>query len=312
MENDYYLHNFHVMNARNATAYMRNHERAFCINCTDDEDEVESPRKLQPVVHTLIPPITSFVESERIARIRKHSMKQNLALSSWWKAALHANLQEKKLLRFGTMLDNNALPGRFERIYQPEKLTQFDRVFSRVWETPVRRSHAAQHAEGADGDDSCDFARVIAVDVFPSTGRKDREDSALQSISIRNVFSAQDFHFNKTNKLHSFVQFFDRPATSSLYSGAINHDYCSEITNPPDMYRQYCDPMSSKFQDRSKLKVEDFNKALHDVNLSANDVAGICEVIENFSLHCIIQFFDMILTLSCIFNFIACSIESSR
>ena len=280
MENDYYLHNFHVMNARNATTFMKNHELAFCINCTDDEDEVESPVKAQSTGSTLIPHTTSMVESERVARIRKHCTKQNSVLSSWWKVALSANLQEKNLLRFGTMKDTKSLPGRFERVYQPEKLTQFDRVLSRAWETPVRRSHAAQHAEGTDGDDSCDFARVISVDVLPSNGTRlhIKGDVDVQGTSISDFVATHDLHFENTDKLKTFTQFFDHPTALSLRSGTLNHDYFSELTKPPEIYRQCCEAMSNKFHDYSFQKVDEFNGALHDLRLCADDVTGICEV----------------------------------
>jgi hypothetical protein len=279
MENDYYLHNFHVMNARNATTYMKNYERAFCINSTDDEDEVESPGRVQSIGLNPIHHKVSIVKSERVARIRKHCTKQNSALSSWWKAALHANLKEKNLLRFGTMRDINHFPGRFERIYQPEKLTQFDRIFSRAWETPVRRSHAAQHAEGTDGDDSCDFARVISIDVCsPKHVRvHDLGDSDKQGISIRDLVASHEFHLKNTDKLKTFARFFDRPATSSSHYGTINQDYSSKLTKPPEIYRQYCEPMFSKFHGHSYQKVEEFNGALHDLHLPADDVAGISE-----------------------------------
>ena len=280
MENDYYLHNFHVMNARNATAFMRNHERAFSINCTDEDDEKKSPGKLQSIGSPTISQSSSIVESERVARIRKHCTKQNLVLSSWWKAALQANLREKKLFRFGTMQDTNPLPGRFERVYQPEKLTQFDRVFSRAWETPVRRSHAAQHAEGSDGDDTCVFARIISVDGFPSNVARldDNVNSDIQGLSIRDFVATHDFHSNNIYKLKTFAQFFEGPATSSLHTGTISQEYSSEATNPPEVYRQYCDSISSKVHDHSNQKVEEFNGVLHDLSLSADDVAGICEV----------------------------------
>ena len=55
------------------------------------------------------------------------------------------------------------LPPRFERLYQPEKMAQFDRFFARSWATPVRRSHSAQHSgESDDESDVADFRRIIS------------------------------------------------------------------------------------------------------------------------------------------------------
>lgn len=278
MENDYYLHNFHVMNARNAITYMKTHERAFSITCTDKDDEEESPGNNQSSEYPHS--AQTSLESERVARIRKHCTKQNLALSTWWKAALQTNFNEKNLLRFGTTSDNNALPGRFERVYQPEKLTQFDRVFSRTWETPVRRSHAAQHAEGADGDDTRDFARIISVGVHSSNNARLQETKCndLQGISIRDFVATYDFEPRTSSKLQAFTQFFDGLVTSRMHAETVIHDYGTATTNPPEKYQQYCDPMSSKFHIHSHQKVEEFNRALHDLCLSADDVAGIREV----------------------------------
>lgn len=278
MENDYYLHNFHVMNARNAITYMKTHERALSISCTDKDYEVESPGNNQS--SDSLDNAQASLESERVTRIRKHCTKQNLALSTWWKAALQTNFKEKNLLRYGTTRDNNTLPRRFERVYQPEKLTQFDRVFSRTWETPVRRSHAAQHAEGADGDDTRDFARVISVGVLSSNNARLQETKGddLQGILIRDFVATYDFETRTSSKLQTFTQFFDGPVTSSLHTETIIHDSGTETTNPPEKYQQYCDPMSSKYHIHSHQKVEEFNRALHDLCLSADDVAGIREV----------------------------------
>jgi hypothetical protein len=277
MENDYYLHNFHVLNARNAITFMKMHERAFSSNYSDKDDEMESHGNDQSNDYPRS--AHARLESERIARIRKHCTKQNLVLSTWWKKALQANLKEKNLLRFGATPDSNALPGRFERVYQPEKLTQFDRVFSRTWETPVRRSHAAQHAEGADGDDTRDLARIISVDVFSSNHARLHETSNnLQGLSTRDFIATYGFQPRTLSKLQTFAQFFDGVGTSSLHSETEIQDYGTERTNLPKKYQQYCDPMSSKFHIHSHEKVKEFNRALHDLRLSADDVAGICEV----------------------------------
>lgn len=281
MDHDFYLHNNHVMNARNATTFMREHERAFCINFIEEDDEVGSPGKLHCIGSTPSTDATVILESERVARVRKHCTKQNLVLSSWWKAALQANLKEKNLLRFGTTHDTNTLPGRFDRVYQPDKLTQFDRVFSRAWETPVRRSHAAQHTEGADGDDTCDFTRVMSVDLLASSRVKPRDtmDDDLRGISIRELVATHDFSSNSVSKLKTFAKFFDD------HDATISQDDNLEPTNPPIKYRQYCDLMSGKVHDHSWKNVEEFNEALHDLSLSADDVAGICEASEIQIIH---------------------------
>jgi hypothetical protein len=39
---------------------------------------------------------------------------------------------------FGAETEDSLLPPRYERLYQPEKMAQFDRFFARGWATPLR------------------------------------------------------------------------------------------------------------------------------------------------------------------------------
>jgi len=82
---------------------------------------------------------------QRIQNVRDRCRTQNRALSMWWKVALQINVQQRMWMQLGNSPSESILPPRFDRLYQPEKMAQFDRFFARSWATPVRRSHSAQH-----------------------------------------------------------------------------------------------------------------------------------------------------------------------
>jgi hypothetical protein len=284
MENDYYLHNFHVLNTRNATSLMKTHECAFGMNSVDEEEE-ESPKKSHSIrpnhgVSTSSRTRCSAKakrfnailrqESNRVTRVRRRCNKQNLVLSSWWKLALQANLEERMLLRHGRTQEDNTLRGRFERIYQPEKLTQFDRVFSRAWETPVRRTHAAQHAEGVDGDDTKDFTRVFSIDTYsPRVNEKSfAGELNSQQISLSDFVSDNNFQSLKESNMKLFAEFFDKDEVNGA-TGTID---------VPENYQQYCEASSQRFHPNRPRQIKEFQWALHDLSLSVDDVAGINEV----------------------------------
>ena len=163
MENDYYLHNFHVRTGRGSYKSMMLYQRTFGIDWSDEEDDdivrgdgdgtggtaEESGSGLVPGA----PPDDGDKESWRIKRVRKRCSAQNEALSSWWKAAVQSYVQQRMWMTLGRGPDPECLlPPRFERLYQPEKLAQFDKFFARSWATPVRLTHQAQHSHSVEDD----------------------------------------------------------------------------------------------------------------------------------------------------------------
>jgi hypothetical protein len=121
-------------------------------------------------------------ESNRVLQVRNRCKAQNLALSTWWKVALQSNIQQRMWMRLGNNQVEPELPPQFERIYQPEKLSQIDRFFSRTRSAPVRRSHAAQHSEGLEDGDATEFSRVISgnfASASPDNGPVEHIDEGL-------------------------------------------------------------------------------------------------------------------------------------
>jgi hypothetical protein len=135
METDYYLHNFHSQ--RGTVQSMKGYQLAFGVydwaNISDEVD-ASSPKK-QSQSTALVAAQNDMAlpeaQSRRIQKVRNRCNSQNLALSSWWKVAIQANVQQRMWMQLGRSHEESMLPPRFERIYQPEKIAQFDRFFGK-------------------------------------------------------------------------------------------------------------------------------------------------------------------------------------
>lgn len=143
LENDYHLHNFHVkVQSRGAVQAMKRYQKEFALNLDVDENEVEEE---------------SFVEemgqkkticnstSTRMAAVKNKFRAQIESLSLWWKVAIQCYIQQRMWMRIGSPAEYDESDS-FERIYQPDKLTQFDKYFARAWSMPSRLSHEASLA----------------------------------------------------------------------------------------------------------------------------------------------------------------------
>jgi hypothetical protein len=181
METDYYLHNFHVKTGRGTMQSMKAYQVAFGVaDWEDDEDTntvndkdlaVSSHRQTLGRRHsrsaTLGSLDTAMLKQEdqtvRIQKVRDRCEAQNDSLSTWWKIAIQGNVQQRMWMQLGRSPGESLLPPRFERLYQPGKMAQFDRFFARPWATPVRRSHAAQHNHDSDDEgEIAEFRRCIS------------------------------------------------------------------------------------------------------------------------------------------------------
>ena len=103
-------------------------------------------------------------------------------------------------MQLGSRPTESLLPPRFERLYQPEKIAQFDRFFARAWATPVRRSHSAQHSKGSSDDETGarDFRRSVSA--RQSNGPGETDPNALTPEEEQ-----QDKGQRKTKTLDNFV-----------------------------------------------------------------------------------------------------------
>jgi hypothetical protein len=306
MENDYYLHNFHTsgvvkdcVGRYGRLTSMKAYERAFGIdwreeddNAGDDDFEARSkacstvqvrPSSTGQRSSTPGNSISSSWdgESKSVVRVRKRCKEQQAALSIWWKVALQSNLKERFWVRLGTEQEESLLPGRFERVYQPEKLSQFDRFFSRTWETPVRRTHAAQHSETIDDEDAtANYSRVISSDCLPSSSLRrgpPPADTPLGAIKLSEFVSDYGFVPREAPSMKLFVERFNTVGGHHSLDYITQSD-ASRMNNPPDEYVRYCAPARQAFDRYDETRADEFVRALRDISLSSDDVTGISEV----------------------------------
>jgi hypothetical protein len=133
-----------VSSGRGASHSMIRYQRSFGVADWDNNSEKDNAASRS---------IDQEDRLRRIARVRIRCNAQSKALSSWWKLAVQANVQRRMWINVGRNPIDSMLPPRFERIYQPGKIAQFDRFFSRSWATPVRRPPSSnQHADDPGSD----------------------------------------------------------------------------------------------------------------------------------------------------------------
>lgn len=238
MENDYYLHNFQAVNSDQLINHMQQLYAA-------PADSSLTPTGLEP--NSIIP---------------------------WWKIALLSHLKKRLWKDSKEPFDEDALPPKFDRTYQPEKIGYFDSIFSRDWETPHRRDHSAQHS--AVQDEGTAFVRIVTRDhepqMVPSKYTEDDESGGECTIDTI-VKNEQSLDEVPGAALFSGYFAKQRPKARSSYVGS---DTPGEYVNPE--YLKYCSQSSRPSGYFAQEKVDEFKRALRETTMQADDVAGIREV----------------------------------
>lgn len=192
METDYYLHNnLHTKAGKGTFHSMETYERAFGVEWNEDDSSVrdnETPLSSPSLkAHKRIASDQSIGsrrrgsgtslekysagEGSRISQVRKRCSAQNEALSSWWKTAIQAYIQQRMWMQLGRNTSESMLPPRFERLYQPDKLEHFDHVFACSWATPVRSSHSSQHSTSVEEEaEIMEYRKNISGRIASSKG----------------------------------------------------------------------------------------------------------------------------------------------
>ena len=198
-------------------------------------------------------------------------------------------------MQLGNSPSESMLPPRFERLYQPEKMAQFDRFFARSWATPVRRSHSAQHSEEMD-EQLSDFRRNIygrPMDRVAKSDLNSDQETRQDYSTLYNFISSHGFDAQKRPTLRRFVQHHDviddgiksfRPvllndgSPSYCYVGDTNwrnervRDEYIRCTRPSDNLQSgVCNPTA----------FGEFKESLNAMSLNANDVHGIYNLAES-------------------------------
>jgi hypothetical protein len=234
-------------------------------------------------------------EAKNVQLVRKRLESQNEALSLWWKHALQSNIQQRMWLR-STHQDFHAeVRPRFERLYQPETISQYDRYFSKAWSTPVRRSHSLQHGEGGNEEgEGGELLRAVSrkPELNNSPDTSSRENKARQSVAeFINVHGYapcfdstlkrfSDYHAKRTSVI------FD-----STFIGSPVQEETDLLIRRKKQYQHYLssDVDACKPAYFDEEKVREFESCLHDFSLSSDDVYGIHKVSRMLSIYCLIS-----------------------
>lgn len=267
------------------------------LNWNDDEDEKEgegSLRTFHHPTHSRFPTLTDFAgfrqedQIRRIQKVRNRCTSQNEALSVWWKIALQSNVQQRMWMKLGNSPVETVIPPRFDRLYQPEKMAQFDRFFARPWATPVRRSHSAQH--NSETDDDTEIA-VFRRNISGVPRRNHETDSKNQSTGEgqETPFSTTLESFVADYGLGSHIQALPTPASGTqeeafgkgTESNAL-HSYIGDIGTGSEKaqheYEEYVSPQDDNSSPFRRNAFEEFKDALDPLSLGADDVGGIRKV----------------------------------
>jgi hypothetical protein len=213
----------------------------------------------------------------RIQRVRDRCYSQNKSLSMWWKVALQSNVQQRMWMRLG---NNPAEPmtttSRFDRIYQPEKLAQFDRFFARPWSTPVRRSHSAQHSSEVDDDAEIGvFRRNISGtrrhDLIKNSVDEQGGNGLERSAPMTLDEFAQTYGFNTSTHHNGTAREEDDTTYLHHYIGDLDTGSQRALQE----YEEYVSPQDYNSSPFRMEALEEFKQALEPLSLGADDVAGI-------------------------------------
>lgn len=286
METDYYLHNYDSKVGIGSWCSMGTYQRVYGIaRKEENSDERNSPETSLGRDKIVASPRDLFFaetsendEAKNVQLVRKRLEYQKEALSLWWKYALQTNIQQRMWARSSQRDYNTDVRPRFERLYQPETISQYDRYFSKAWSTPVRRSHALQHSES--GNEEAEGGELLrAVSRTPELG-----DSNSPSL-VKNKTGQSVAEFTG---MYGYGLFFDSALTrfsdyhakrtslivDSTFIGGLEREESDLVARRKKQYEQY---LSSNLK-IDEEKVREFDSWLHDFSLSSDDVVGIHKV----------------------------------
>lgn len=164
------------------------------------------------------------------------------------------------------------LPSKYERLYQPDKIAQFDRFFARGWATPLRRSHSAQHVDSSEADsEGHTLTRSLGHHhPEPESPATDLVTKKLSDVGVLPRTGAQS--------LSSLVDYYDDRNHSTSRKDFLGRIELSE-GSVPEEYQRYCASPSPNVPSSNREKAAaEFRLRLHDCSLDADDVNGIRKV----------------------------------
>jgi len=308
METDYYLHNFHVKESRGITDSMDFYRLSFGIQPYKGELTVKPAKasRSTSVEGGKKPPGTpSTGESNRVANVRKRVAAQNKALSVWWKRALHRTLQQRVWMKDASIMpggkglgydaEDSLLPSRYERLYQPEKIAQFDRFFARQWAQPLRTAPERVNEPEPGGlpfsrevnkECSACLADGVKVDETNSGSSK----ALTKGEPIRRFLEVSNYDAPFESSSNLFVDFVESEGNTAPYASS-GPEFVGDVLPSsgavPDIYRRYCAPNNTIFTSpfsTNELARNEFESNLREMSLQSDNVDGIRQLSESAHL----------------------------
>jgi len=313
LDNDYYLHNFHVNAGRGSLQSMKAYQSMFGVDWSDlenDQTPSRAHRRNESAGSTLS--VAAADDPARIDRVKQRCNLQNSALSVWWKVSIQTYIQQRMWMQLGGNPAGSSLPPRFERLYRPNELTTFDKVFARPWRTPSRLSHEDQHKTSLDDGElgSAGLRKATPKEskttlfderVQSSNGHSEQdkttEDDESGYISLRDYVNNHGYNAKNRSSLNQLIDAHtykahalsnheppEKPVTwrgdpTPHYLGSLK-----EVKKPPAKYIDYASNSTmshlSKFRPQRR---EEFAACLSrvGVGIDSNDVQGVRKLAES-------------------------------
>ena len=230
LENDYYLHNFHVKSGTASMQSMKLHRHAFVASLDDDEmkryekAEYDSDSgRTTPVLHRklsvrrLSTDNKKIQESWRVERIRKRCSVQYDGLSLWWRGAIQSYIEQRCSMHLGGNPFESMMPSQFDRNHgTPDELADFDHFFSRPYTRPLHAAHSSQNRKTVEEEKES----LMIYRKTVSSPDTDIHGSGLQSVDGQGVdddplCSVKDFgrKFGYKSVGEPYLESFLRPRT---------------------------------------------------------------------------------------------------
>ena len=300
LENDYYLHNFHVNAGRGSLQSMKAYQSMFGVDWSDSEDENCAEKNRVYRNHDSVGLMNINDDLARIDRVKQRCRAQNDALSVWWKLAIQTYIQQRMWMRMNSNPSRSSLPPRFDRLYRPTALTHFDKVFARPWATPSRLSHEDQHKSSLD-----DGELGSATNLSPRKAAIPNEsmitlfDERVQSlghgghdettendegcISLQDYVTRHGFNAKNKNSLSQLIEATSTPqyaltAGDPYYLGSLK----ANCAPPNPMYVDYASNPTMPRRPCQEKRAE-FAACLNrvGVGIDSDDVQGIRKLAES-------------------------------
>lgn len=280
---------------------MNKFRQTFAVNWDDDKDTADHSLQTFPRKNPIrlrqksasrdglhVAKWTKNEESVGLYRSRQRCKIQYDVLSIWWKVAVQSYIQQRMWMQLGHRPSEFLLPSRFERIYQPTKLIQFDKIFSRAFAKPMRMSHSSTK------EDDTDFLMVNRKKVHSSSmqldevetkseeGSDNEIDEGYNTTALGEFINEHGYTSASSPNLSNFLKYTlvragndgRKETTSPNFVGSNISD-----TSPCDEYIRYVQGGYSHV-DVAKRKrcAEEFSQCLRDTLLESDDVDGILKV----------------------------------